>query len=82
MELSRSAAGSTRSGSPPGGRLRRIHRTEEPAMCLNCGCMRAHDDMGKPGTNITYEDVRRAADANDMTVDEALDTIRRTSDRD
>ena len=51
-------------------------------MCLNCGCMRAHDDMGKPGTNITYEDVRRAADANDMTVDEALDTIRRTSDRD
>ena len=51
-------------------------------MCLNCGCMRAHDDMGKPGINITYEVVRRAADANDMTVDEALDTIRRTADRD
>jgi hypothetical protein len=25
-------------------------------MCLNCGCMRAHDDMGKPGINLTYED--------------------------
>ncbi len=31
-------------------------------MCLNCGCMWAHDDMGKPGTNITYEDVQRAAE--------------------
>ena len=28
-------------------------------MCLNCGCMRAHDDMGKPGVNITYETVKR-----------------------
>ena len=33
-------------------------------MCLNCGCMRAHDDMGMPGVNITYEDVKRAAEAN------------------
>jgi hypothetical protein len=31
-------------------------------MCLNCGCMRAHYDIGKPGVNITYEDVKRAAD--------------------
>ena len=51
-------------------------------MCLNCGCMRAHDDMGKPRLNITYEDVKRAADANDMTVDEALETIARTADKD
>lgn len=51
-------------------------------MCLNCGCMRAHDDMGKPGVNITYEDVKRAADANDTTVDEALETIARTADQD
>ena len=29
-------------------------------MCLNCGCMRAHDDMGKPGLNITYEALKRA----------------------
>jgi hypothetical protein len=27
-------------------------------MCLNCGCMRAHDHMGKPGVNLTYEDKR------------------------
>jgi hypothetical protein len=41
-------------------------------MCLNCGCMRAHDDMGEPEINITYEDVKRAADANGMTVDATL----------
>jgi hypothetical protein len=51
-------------------------------MCLNCGCMRAHDDMGKPGINITYEDVKKAADANDMTVEATLVMITRTSDKD
>jgi len=51
-------------------------------MCLNCGCMRAHDDMGKPVINITYEDVKRAADGNGMTVDATLAMIARTSDKD
>ena len=51
-------------------------------MCLNCGCMRAHDDMGKPNVNITYEDVKRAADANGKTVDETLEMIARTSAKD
>jgi hypothetical protein len=51
-------------------------------MCLNCGCMRAHDDMGKPEINITYEDVKRAADANKMTVDATLAMIARTGDKD
>ena len=51
-------------------------------MCLNCGCMRAHDDMGKPGVNLTYEDIKAAADANGKTVDETLDTIARTVARD
>ena len=51
-------------------------------MCLNCGCMRGHDDMGKPEINITYEDVKRAADANAMTVDATLAMIARTSERD
>jgi hypothetical protein len=51
-------------------------------MCLNCGCMAAHDDMGKPEINITYEDVKRAADANAMTVDATLAMIARTSDKD
>ena len=51
-------------------------------MCLNCGCMRAHDDMGKPGVNITYEDVKAAAVANSMTIDATLAMIVRTSDKD
>ncbi len=51
-------------------------------MCLNCGCMRAHDDMGNPGVNITYEDVQQAADANGKTVEETLATISRTVDKD
>jgi hypothetical protein len=51
-------------------------------MRVNCGCMRAHDDMGKPEVNITYEDVKRAADANAMTVDATLAMIARTSDKD
>ena len=51
-------------------------------MCLNCGCMRAHDDMGKPGINITYENVKRAADANEMTVEQTLEMISKTADKD
>ena len=51
-------------------------------MCLNCGCMRAHDDMGKPNVNITYETVKRAADANGKTVDETLAMIAKTADKD
>lgn len=51
-------------------------------MCLNCGCMQAHDDMGKPGVNLIYEDVKRAADANGKTVEETLETISRTAAKD
>lgn len=51
-------------------------------MCLNCGCMRAHDDMGKPDVNITYEVVKRAADANGMTVDQTLDMMAKTVAKD
>jgi hypothetical protein len=51
-------------------------------MCLNCGCMRAHDDMGKPRVNITYEDVKRAAEANGKSVDETLQMITRTTEKD
>jgi hypothetical protein len=51
-------------------------------MCLNCGCMRAHDDMGKPEVNITYESVEAAANANGMTVEETLAMIGRTGDKD
>lgn len=51
-------------------------------MCLNCGCMHAHDNMGKPGVNVTYEDVKRAADANGMTVDATLSMIAKTASKD
>ncbi len=37
--------------------------------------------MGKP-ENITYEDVKRAADANGMTVTETLEMIQETADTD
>lgn len=32
-------------------------------MCLNCGCHKAHDDH-ENAANITYEDVKAAAEAN------------------
>ena len=48
-------------------------------MCLTCGCMDAHKVMGD---NITYEDLKRIADGNGMTVQEALDTVTRTADTD
>jgi hypothetical protein len=44
--------------------------------------MRAHDDMGKPGVNITYEDVKRAADANGTTLEQAFATIAKTAAKD
>jgi hypothetical protein len=44
--------------------------------------MRAHDDMGQPGVNITYEDVKRAAEANGKSIDDTLETIARTADKD
>lgn len=49
-------------------------------MCLTCGCMQAHLEMGE--ANITYEDVKRAADENGRTVGETLDLIARTAEVD
>jgi hypothetical protein len=51
-------------------------------MCLNCGCGRAHHDMGNPENNITYETVKKAAEASGMTVDATLAMIARTSAKD
>jgi hypothetical protein len=51
-------------------------------MCMDCGCGMAHDDMGDPEVHITYERIKRAADANGQTVAEALETIRRTAESD
>lgn len=49
-------------------------------MCLTCGCMKAHLEMGE--SNITYEDVKRAADENGRSVSETLEIVRRTADID
>ena len=49
-------------------------------MCLTCGCMRAHLDMGEH--NIRYEDLKAAADENGVSVAEVVDTIERTLDID
>ena len=50
-------------------------------MCLNCGCHKAHDDHGK-AANITYEDVKRAAEANEMGVAESLAMMLETAEED
>jgi hypothetical protein len=45
-------------------------------MCLTCGCMQAHLEMGR--TNIRYEDVKAAADENGRSVAETLDIMEQT----
>ena len=49
-------------------------------MCLTCGCMDAHLEMGE--ANITYEDIKRAADENGRSVAETLDIFERTKAKD
>ena len=45
-------------------------------MCLTCGCMDAHREMGE--ANITIDDVKKAADENGRSVAETLDIMDRT----
>lgn len=49
-------------------------------MCLTCGCMDAHLEMGS--SNITYEDVKAAAEENGRSVAETLDIVNRTVAKD
>ena len=49
-------------------------------MCLTCGCMDAHLEMGS--ADITYEDVKAAADENSRSVAETLDIMDRTIAKD
>ena len=49
-------------------------------MCLTCGCMDAHLEMGE--ANITYDDIKKAADENGRTVAETLDIVNRTIAKD
>lgn len=48
-------------------------------MCLTCGCLQAHLEMGD---NLTYEDLKRIADGNGRTVAATLDIIAGTADID
>ena len=49
-------------------------------MCLTCGCMDAHLEMGEH--NIRYEDVKAAADENGKSVAETLEIIDKTVAKD
>ena len=49
-------------------------------MCLTCGCMDAHKEMGD--SNITYDDIKAAAQENGRSVAETLDIMDRTIARD
>ena len=49
-------------------------------MCLTCGCMDAHLEMGE--SNITYEDIKRAADENGRSVAETLAIMEKTEAKD
>ena len=49
-------------------------------MCLTCGCMDAHLEMGD--RNIRIEDVKAAADENGRSVAETIDIMERTIAKD
>ncbi len=49
-------------------------------MCLTCGCMDAHREMGE--ANITYEDIKRAADENGKSVKDTLRIFEDTVSKD
>jgi hypothetical protein len=49
-------------------------------MCLTCGCMDAHQEMGQH--NFTYEDLKAAADENGKSVAETLEIVNRTAAKD
>lgn len=49
-------------------------------MCLTCGCMEAHKEMGQ--NNVRYEDVKAAADENGRSVAQTIDIMERTIAKD
>jgi hypothetical protein len=49
-------------------------------MCLTCGCMDAHLEMGEH--NIRYEDVKAAAEENGKSVAETLSIMDQTVAKD
>jgi hypothetical protein len=55
-------------------------RKDQIPMCLTCGCMDAHLEMGEH--NIRYEDIKAAADENGRTVAETLAIMEKTEAKD
>jgi hypothetical protein len=49
-------------------------------MCLTCGCMQAHLEMGEK--NLRYEDLKAAADENGHSVAETFEIVQRTVAKD
>ena len=49
-------------------------------MCLTCGCMDAHREMGE--AHITYEDIKRAAEEKGVSVDQTVRTFEPTLAKD
>jgi len=49
-------------------------------MCLTCGCMDAHLEMGEK--NLRYEDIKAAADENGKSVAETIDIMEQTMAKD
>jgi hypothetical protein len=49
-------------------------------MCLTCGCMQAHLQMGEH--NVRFEDIEAAAKENDRSVAETFDIVERTLAKD
>ena len=47
-------------------------------MCLTCGCGEPHKEMGED--NISYDDIKRAADANGMSVAETLTKLQKATE--
>ena len=46
-------------------------------MCLTCGCGEPNDDHGDPN-HITYDDLKKAADAAEISVQEAATNLQDT----
>jgi hypothetical protein len=49
----------------------------ERNMCLTCGCGAPNDDHGDPA-HITYDDLKKAADAAEISVEEAAKNLQET----
>ena len=49
-------------------------------MCLTCGCMDAHLEMGEH--NVRFEDIKAAAEENGRSMAETLDIVERTLAKD